>query len=161
MQKSHLFGAACILLVLECAPVAAAILDYQIQGTVTSVASPLLGPVSVGNIVTGTFQVDTTAHTVPAWGDTYASYTASNLVLNVGAAYTVTGGSGSGYLTVYNNYAGSSFDGVELDFTSALGMSGPTINSSYDPDELECLAAEYRPEPDDSLFPVWAAFQWR
>lgn len=112
----------------------AATVQVQFTGSIDHVSTELLGgPVNVNDSFIWTFDVDTAP--INSGSDT-SNYWISNLVLNIGNNYNVSGGSNIGDVLIANNWPSSAFDMFQVGNYQVLGMTGPTVNNVWNPDSL-------------------------
>jgi len=108
--------------------VSAATVSYQFTGIVTDVAPALVGGFNVDEILVGRFDVDTTG----TQQVTRTIYQATNLTINIGSNYTITGTSGSMIVTNDMDLGGTMLDGVTVYFSnsSTTTVFGDPVNGS-------------------------------
>jgi len=121
-----LFCACLLITPFLSASAFAAIITYQFNGVVTAVAPALDGGFDIDEILVGRFNVDTTG----SQQSSRTIYQASNLSIEIGGDYVVTGASGSMIITNDSNLGGSLLDGVTVSFSnsSAPNVFGAPVN---------------------------------
>ncbi len=133
MINSRVFRIALIALCFSCNSATAEMIKYNIYGSVISLDTTLQGgPINVGDVVVGSFFANTVAKSTNTDG-TFSSYDTSDLKLSIGNGYNLI--SSKGYIWVFNDYY-SIPDRIQIDFTSGIGLTGPTIKNVWTPDYL-------------------------